>query len=440
MALTGVGKSDLSTVVTDKEPRIKGQHRQEEEKENSANVGKEQRQEEKAEPFSLQLPAATAGTNKVKKAAMQQEETSGKDELAEQRDGEEKPVAAVADTATPSETQALINASSQDPILLSRWAELAKSSAAQTGGEALSGNERSTAADGIEATEVTGSKKETKPTLFASLTGSEAASEPESGAVSKETGQQRLQTALLSRGISLSSVMEQANSAKASTESVKASAKASTESIKTSTEARTQAVLTQNGSTTGSNLLSMAKAELSLSSTTATTSPISTADASSSVTSSAVQLPVSTTQGHEWSQLKLSSTQSHWGQQLVDTLKERVEMQYSQSIKQAHIRLDPPELGKLDLTVRIDGDKLSVQLNASNPVVRDALLQSSDRLRTALTTEHSGGVEVNVGQGDSQRQQQGTKDEETILAGRRDLMDSGSDSAVVDVTGLNALV
>lgn len=115
-------------------------------------------------------------------------------------------------------------------------------------------------------------------------------------------------------------------------------------------------------------------------------------------------------------------------------------MQYSQSIKQAHIRLDPPELGKLDLTVRIDGDKLSVQLNASNPVVRDALLQSSDRLRTSLATEHSGGVEVNVGQGDSHRQQQGAKDEETILAGRRNLMDSESDAAIVDMTGLNALV
>ena len=114
-------------------------------------------------------------------------------------------------------------------------------------------------------------------------------------------------------------------------------------------------------------------------------------------------------------------------------------MQSSQNIKQAHIRLDPPDLGKLELTVRIDGDKLSVQLNASNPAVRDALMQSSERLRMNLSTQHSGGVEVNVGQGDSQRQQQDAQ-EETILAGRRNLMESESDAAVAEMAGLNTLV
>lgn len=454
MALTAIGKSDLSTGMTDKESRIKGQPQQEEEKESSANLGKEQKQEEKVERFSLPAFDTSVDTRKVKKAAVQQEDAADKDESAEQRNSEDNPVDVTADNTT-STTLAMMNSSSQDPILLSRWVELAKSSASQTGDEPLSG---STAADGVEASVVTGGKTEVKTALFASLVGSESASEVESGVEPKEIGQQRLQTALLSRGISLSTVMEQTNSGKASVENLKAStesakasvetlkastesAKASVESIKTSTETRTQAVVTQSGSTTGNNLLSMAKTELSLSSTAATAPLISTADTSStSMATSAVQLPVNSTQGHEWSPLKLSSSQSHWGQQLVDTLKERVEMQYSQSIKQAHIRLDPPELGKLDLTVRIDGDKLSVQLNASNPVVRDALLQSSDRLRTSLATEHSGGVEVNVGQGDSQRQQQGAKDEEAILAGRRNLMNSESDSAVVDMTGLNALV
>ena len=427
MALTVIGKSDLSTAVTtDKEPRIKGQSRpQEEEKESTTKSGKEQpKQEEKVDHFSLQLTAMNTGSaHKVKKVPSSQDDTTEKAESAKEDGSESKAVTATDDTTIPPETLAVLNAASQDPVVLSRWAELARSSASSAASPSVSADTSSKAGDDGVSTATTSGKKEMTPVMLASLAGGESPLEPEKAVALKESSQQRLQAALLSRGVSLSSAIEQASSAKSGA------------------EVRTQSVAAQNLVANTASTLSMTKTELALASTTGTTPQISSPDAGSSpVTSSAIPLPASSTQGHEWSPLKLSSTQSHWGQQLVDTLKERVEMQYSQSIKQAHIRLDPPELGKLDLTVRIDGDKLSVQLNASNPVVRDALLQSSDRLRTSLATEHSGGVEVNVGQGDSQRQQQGAKDEETILAGRRNLMDSESDAAIVDMTGLNALV
>lgn len=427
MALTVIGKSDLSTAVTtDKEPRIKGQSRpQEEEKESTTKSGKEQpKQEEKVDHFSLQLTAMNTGSaHKVKKVPSSQDDTTEKAESAKEDGSESKAVTATDDTTIPPETLAVLNAASQDPVVLSRWAELARSSASSVASPSVSADTSSKAGDDGVSTATTSGKKEMTPVMLASLAGGESPLEPEKAVALKESSQQRLQAALLSRGVSLSSAIEQASSAKSGA------------------EVRTQSVAAQNLVANTASTLSMTKTELALASTTGTTPQISSPDAGSSpVTSSAIPLPASSTQGHEWSPLKLSSTQSHWGQQLVDTLKERVEMQYSQSIKQAHIRLDPPELGKLDLTVRIDGDKLSVQLNASNPVVRDALLQSSDRLRTSLATEHSGGVEVNVGQGDSQRQQQGAKDEETILAGRRNLMDSESDAAIVDMTGLNALV
>lgn len=427
MALTVIGKSDLSTAVTtDKEPRIKGQSRpQEEEKESTTKSGKEQpKQEEKVDHFSLQLTAMNTGSaHKVKKVPSSQDDTTEKAQSAEEDGSESKAVTATDDTTIPPETLAVLNAASQDPVVLSRWAELARSSASSVASPSVSADTSSKAGDDGVSTATTSGKKEMTPVMLASLAGGESPLEPEKAVALKESSQQRLQAALLSRGVSLSSAIEQASSAKSGA------------------EVRTQSVAAQNLVANTASTLSMTKTELALASTTGTTPQISSPDAGSSpVTSSAIPLPASSTQGHEWSPLKLSSTQSHWGQQLVDTLKERVEMQYSQSIKQAHIRLDPPELGKLDLTVRIDGDKLSVQLNASNPVVRDALLQSSDRLRTSLATEHSGGVEVNVGQGDSQRQQQGAKDEETILAGRRNLMDSESDAAIVDMTGLNALV
>lgn len=427
MALTVIGKSDLSTAVTtDKEPRIKGQSRpQEEEKESTTKSGKEQpKQEEKVDHFSLQLTAMNTGSaHKVKKVPSSQDDTTEKAQSAEEDGSESKAVTATDDTTIPPETLAVLNAASQDPVVLSRWAELARSSASSVASPSVSADTSSKAGDDGVSTATASGKKEMTPVMLASLAGGESPLEPEKAVALKESSQQRLQAALLSRGVSLSSAIEQASSAKSGA------------------EVRTQSVAAQNLVANTASTLSMTKTELALASTTGTTPQISSPDAGSSpVTSSAIPLPASSTQGHEWSPLKLSSTQSHWGQQLVDTLKERVEMQYSQSIKQAHIRLDPPELGKLDLTVRIDGDKLSVQLNASNPVVRDALLQSSDRLRTSLATEHSGGVEVNVGQGDSQRQQQGAKDEETILAGRRNLMDSESDAAIVDMTGLNALV
>jgi flagellar hook-length control protein FliK len=127
--------------------------------------------------------------------------------------------------------------------------------------------------------------------------------------------------------------------------------------------------------------------------------------------------PVSRPAEYQWAPAKLADNPAQWGQQLVDVLKDKVELQVNQQIKQAHIRLDPPELGRLELTVRIDGDRLNVQLNVTNPAVRDALIQSMERLRMSLAPHHAGGVEVNVGQGSEQGQQE--KWQQQIMAGRR---------------------
>lgn len=142
---------------------------------------------------------------------------------------------------------------------------------------------------------------------------------------------------------------------------------------------------------------------------------------------------------YQWAPAKLADNQSQWGQQLVDVLRDKVEMQVNHQIKQAHIRLDPPELGRLELTVRMEGDKLSVQLNAANPAVRDALIQSMERLRMSLAPHHAGGVEVNVGQGGEQeRRQAWTQDE--VLAGRRDWADEPSPTDTQGRDWLNTLV
>ncbi|WP_162852178.1 lateral flagellar hook-length control protein LafE [Aeromonas hydrophila] len=121
---------------------------------------------------------------------------------------------------------------------------------------------------------------------------------------------------------------------------------------------------------------------------------------------------------YQWAPVKLADNPAQWGQQLMDVLKDKVELQVNQQIKQAHIRLDPPELGRLELTVRLEGDRLNVQLNVTNPAVREALIQSMERLRMSLTPHHAGGVEVNVGQGGEQ-ERQGKWQQQQIMAGRR---------------------
>ncbi len=52
------------------------------------------------------------------------------------------------------------------------------------------------------------------------------------------------------------------------------------------------------------------------------------------------------------------------------------------------IRLDPPELGRLSLSVSLDAESLSLQVTASSATTRDLLLNQSERLRQVLA-EHN---------------------------------------------------
>lgn len=153
-------------------------------------------------------------------------------------------------------------------------------------------------------------------------------------------------------------------------------------------------------------------------------------------------MPAPATQStHEWAPLKLGDKSAQWGQQLLDTLRERVEMQVNQQVKQAHIRLDPPELGRLELTVRLDGDHLSVQINANHAQLRDALLQAGDRLRAALMPQHAGGVSVDVGQGAPDDRSGQPRGDQGILAGRRSSAELEADLNELAPAGwLNTLV
>lgn len=119
-------------------------------------------------------------------------------------------------------------------------------------------------------------------------------------------------------------------------------------------------------------------------------------------------------------QLVVDSSHSGWGQQLVNSLGERVHLQASQQLQQATIRLDPPELGRLEVIVRQDHDRLSVQISTSNSALRDALQETREQLRQILIPEYGAGVEVEINYSGDSRQQtqaQALQEEEIVSNG-----------------------
>ncbi|MRR58602.1 MAG: flagellar hook-length control protein FliK [Deltaproteobacteria bacterium] len=52
------------------------------------------------------------------------------------------------------------------------------------------------------------------------------------------------------------------------------------------------------------------------------------------------------------------------------------------------LKLNPGELGELQLNVRMEDRKMSVEVTAQNPVVKEALLQNLDQLKDTLSRQH----------------------------------------------------
>lgn len=102
---------------------------------------------------------------------------------------------------------------------------------------------------------------------------------------------------------------------------------------------------------------------------------------------------------------------------MLAPLTDRLRVQTQMNIRQATLRLDPPDLGKLELQVRSEGDRVFVQISATNPMVRDQLLQLADKMRQDLMlgTQYAQ-VDVNIGQHAEQdnRQTQFAESEQDI--------------------------
>ncbi|MGL5495573.1 MAG: flagellar hook-length control protein FliK [Aeromonas sobria] len=129
-------------------------------------------------------------------------------------------------------------------------------------------------------------------------------------------------------------------------------------------------------------------------------------------------------QPHQFAQISLDHSTTI-ANQLFGPLSDRLRVQTQLGVQQANLRLDPPELGKLDLQVRTEGDRVYVLIQAANPTVREQLLQLTDRLRQDLMADSFNQVEVDVGsfddsQNGNQQRQENFQAEETVLAAQAD--------------------
>lgn len=103
--------------------------------------------------------------------------------------------------------------------------------------------------------------------------------------------------------------------------------------------------------------------------------------------------------------LTVNTQSEDWGEQLTSLLKDRIQFQIGQQQQTSTIRLDPPALGKLEISIQIDAGKLMVHIGASQADVCRSLQQLSDNLRQQLTEQNFVQVQVQVSP-DGQSQQQ----------------------------------
>ncbi len=102
--------------------------------------------------------------------------------------------------------------------------------------------------------------------------------------------------------------------------------------------------------------------------------------------------------------------QPHWNEQIGD----RLNVMISRGLQQAEIRLNPPELGMLDVKIQIQGDQANVNFSTPHSQVKEALDAAIPRLREMLEENGLTLGDVNVShqslaQGQSQGGEESTE-------------------------------
>jgi flagellar hook-length control protein FliK len=94
--------------------------------------------------------------------------------------------------------------------------------------------------------------------------------------------------------------------------------------------------------------------------------------------------------------VKLAGPPTAWRQSLQEALGERLNVQVGKNMEQAVIRLEPPQLGRIDIAIRHSAGTLEVNISATNGEVLRQLQTVSENLRSDLSQRQFTEVAVTV--------------------------------------------
>jgi flagellar hook-length control protein FliK len=122
--------------------------------------------------------------------------------------------------------------------------------------------------------------------------------------------------------------------------------------------------------------------------------------------------------------------QAGWG----DAVMDKMVWMSSQNLRSVNIRLDPADLGPLEINIQTRGQEHQVQFVTQNPSVREALEAQMFRLREAFSQQGMNLVDVSVG--DSAVDQQTHHNEEGAREGSNRGRVTGSQTLEADEAGM----
>ncbi|CAH1585668.1 flagellar hook-length control protein FliK [Vibrio rotiferianus] len=100
-----------------------------------------------------------------------------------------------------------------------------------------------------------------------------------------------------------------------------------------------------------------------------------------------------------------------------EQVAEKVQMMMSKNLKNLDIRLDPPELGRMQIRMTMNNDLANVHFTVSNPQARDLIEQTLPRLREMLAQQGMQLADSSVQQQSSGQQQGYTASEQSGKGG-----------------------
>ena len=104
------------------------------------------------------------------------------------------------------------------------------------------------------------------------------------------------------------------------------------------------------------------------------------------------------TQNQKIELIKQAETIAIYKKDFINNLQDKVMVMVQQKLQQVDIRLDPPELGKMQVRLHLHNDQATVQFTVQNQQAKESLEQNMPRLREMLAEQGVNVGDANVGQ------------------------------------------